>query len=84
MKRFLISIVMLVAAAFACEDTAATPFPTLESSSFDSESTAYGFFPSPPEVSLESVLGHYRSMGEHADFVLFQHAIPWEDFLRER
>jgi hypothetical protein len=84
MKRILISIVLLLSATLACEELdAATPFPTLESSSFDSKATAYGFFPSPPEASLESVLEHYRSMGDHADFVLFQHTIPWEDFLSD-
>ena len=66
----------------ACaEQIPATAFPILEGSRFDIQDTAYGFFPSPPEVTLESVLGHFHSLSEHADFVLFQHSIPWQDFL---
>lgn len=42
--------------------------------------TAYGFFPSPPEATLESVLGHFETLGKHADFVLYQPNVPWEDF----
>lgn len=48
---------------------------------FDTEATAYGFFPSPPEASTESVLNHFEALGQHADFILFQSNIPWEDFL---
>jgi hypothetical protein len=81
MKRFIFFILLLVLAILACGQSApATPFPTPETSVFDA-GTAYGFFPSPPEASTKSILNHYKSMGEHADFVLFQHAIPWEDFI---
>jgi len=73
---------MLILSTLACSlSTPATAFPTPETSIFDSGQTAYGFFPSPPEASLDSILDHYKSLGEHADFVLFQHAIPWGDFL---
>lgn len=82
MKRFITFVILLVLATLACGRNApATPFPTPETSAFDTGRTAYGFFPSPPEASLDSILNHYQSIGEHADFVLFQHAIPWEDFL---
>jgi len=47
---------------------------------FDSGRTAYGFFPSPPEGTLESVLNHFENMGKHADFILIQPNLPWEDF----
>ncbi|MFN2273631.1 MAG: hypothetical protein ACK2TX_02165 [Anaerolineales bacterium] len=43
--------------------------------------TAYGFFPTPPEATFESILGHFRDLAEHADFVLFQPNVPWTDFL---
>jgi hypothetical protein len=82
MQRILSMFLVLICLSLACaEQVPATAFPTPESTRFDTQDTAYGFFPSPPEISLESVLGHFRSIGEHADFVLFQHAIPWQDFL---
>ena len=82
MKRLIPFTLVLVLATLACgQSVPATPFPTPESSIFDSGQTVYGFFPSPPEASLNSILNHYKSLGNHADFVLFQHAIPWEDFL---
>ncbi len=82
MKRLIPVFLALLLATLACgQNGPATPFPTPETSIFDTGGTAYGFFPSPPEVSLNSILNHYKSMGEHADFVLFQHAIPWEDFV---
>jgi len=48
---------------------------------FDQGVTAYGFFPSAPEASLPSILNHFKAMGEHGDFVLFQNSIPWQDFV---
>jgi len=42
--------------------------------------TAYGFFNSPPEISLESVFQLYDNLGRHADAVLYQSGIPWMDF----
>ncbi|MEK7787211.1 MAG: hypothetical protein AAB658_17550, partial [Chloroflexota bacterium] len=56
------------------------PFPT-EASVLDSGRTVYGFFPSPPEATFESVLNHFKALGDHADFVLVQQNIPWEDFV---
>jgi hypothetical protein len=50
------------------------------SSAFDSGRTVFGFFPSPPEGTLESVLNHFKDLGDHADFILVQPNIPWEDF----
>jgi len=79
MKRLFPVPLILALAVLACESTP-TPFPTPQDSIFDAGRTAYGFFPSPPEASTASILNHYRSLGQHADFVLFQHAIPWEDF----
>jgi hypothetical protein len=82
MKRSLLFVLLLALAILACSGQApATPFPTPENSLFDAGRTTYGFFPSPPEASVESVLNHYKEIGQHADFVLFQHNIPWEDFV---
>jgi hypothetical protein len=48
---------------------------------FDSGRTAYGFFPSPPKPTLTSIRETFRAMGEHADVVLIQPNVPWEDFV---
>jgi hypothetical protein len=82
MKRsLLIALTGLWLAALACGGNpppTAPPQPT--QSVFDSNRTVYGFFPSPPEVTYESVVNHFRALGEHSDFVLVQQNIPWEDF----
>lgn len=46
----------------------------------DTGETVFGFFPSPPEITIESLFSHYRTMGKHADIVLYQNEIPWKDF----
>lgn len=82
MKQILCLFLVLVMASLACQSgSLATPFPTPEHSVFDAQRTAYGFFPSPPEASTVSVLNHYKALSDHADFVLFQHSLPWEDFI---
>jgi hypothetical protein len=82
MKRPVILLLMLVVAAFACgEQVPATPLPIPKDSSFDAGRTVYGFFPSPPEVSIDSVLKLYKDLGSHADFVLLQQNVPWQDFV---
>lgn len=43
--------------------------------------TLFGFFPSPPKITYRSVVNHYKTMGEHADIVLYQNEVPWEDFV---
>ncbi len=50
------------------------------SSIFDQDRTAFGFFPAPPEGTTEAVLNHFTKLGENADFILIQPAVPWEDF----
>jgi len=96
-RRALVFAAALAVAVLACSEgaPAANPsepagavLPTFAgteaaqaASVFDSGRTAYGFFPSPPEGTLESILNHFRDMGEHADFILIQPNIPWEDFL---
>ncbi|MEW6030061.1 MAG: hypothetical protein AB1554_11360 [Chloroflexota bacterium] len=80
MKRIILALLVLAFATLACEGGASTPFPTPESSVFDSGRTVYGFFPSPPEVSLESIIQHFKDMGEHGDFVLIQQNTDWAGF----
>lgn len=86
MKRFiLLPLLSLMLVTLACGGTAPvgpTPAPTVPAASvFEAGRTAYGFYPSPPEVSLESILNHFKEIGEHADFVLVQENVPWEDFV---
>jgi hypothetical protein len=42
--------------------------------------TFYGFFPSPPEVTTQSVMDTYKAISQHGDVVLLQQNIPWEAF----
>jgi hypothetical protein len=77
----------LISVILACGEEAIPPVPTLvlpleaTRETFDWDRTAYGFFPSPPESTLEGVLGHFEALDEHADFILSQPNIPWEDFV---
>ena len=82
MNRLILApLLLIIFTSLACgQSTPSTPFPTPEASVFESGRTAYGFFPSPPEATLQSVLNHFKEMSRHADFVLFQHTIPWQDF----
>ncbi len=80
MKRALICISLLLLTALACDLGALAPIPSLDVSPFSSPGTAYGFFPSPPEASEQSILNHYRTLGAHADVVLLQQPVPWRDF----
>jgi len=70
---------LLVSLACGTQGTP-VPIPTLESSPYDLGRTLYGFFPTPPEVSLQSVMDTYAAIGQHGDVVLLQQNIPWEEF----
>lgn len=73
----------LLLASLACGQSApVTPFPTLENPASESGETIYGFFPSPPKATIESVIQHYKDLAIYGDFVLFQHNIPWQDFVK--
>jgi hypothetical protein len=85
--QILFAVIGLTGAVLACNSEPNAPEATIDISieptraSFDRDRTAYGFFPSPPEATLESVLAHFEALGEHADFILVQPNIPWEDFV---
>jgi len=85
MKRLPFFLPALILAILACGTstpaTPSTPLPTLASSVFDKSRPLYGFFPTPPEVSMDSVLMIYKDIGNHADFVLIQENVPWQDFV---
>lgn len=70
--------------ALACGQSAQPlVIPTLAASPFVPGRTAYGFFPTPPDLSSQSVQETYRAIGQHADVVLLQEAIPWTDFSQD-
>ena len=81
MKRIYLALLILTLAALACQSLDQSIPPTPQNSVFDSGRTAYGFFPSPPEVSLQSVFQTFKDIGEHGDFVLIQQNTAWEDFV---
>jgi hypothetical protein len=81
MRQIFIAVLILLSASLACTNSEPSVPPTLENSVFDSGRTAYGFFPSPPEVSLDSVFQLFKDMGQHGDFVLIQQAADWEGFV---
>jgi hypothetical protein len=73
-----------VLAGLACgEATLPTPAaaPALPATEPAWQVPAYGFFPSPSEATLASVLETYAALGEHADVILLQQNVPWQDFL---
>jgi len=80
-RRFIIFSLILLITSLACNALASIP-PTPQYSVFDSGRTAYGFFPTPPEATLESVLQHFKDIRLHGDFVLIQQNTAWEDFLQ--
>ena len=79
MRRIFISLSILFITSLACGGTP-TPLSPPETSVFDSDRTVYGFFPSPPEVSLESIFQLFEDMAQHGDFVLIQQNTDWEGF----
>jgi hypothetical protein len=92
MKRdTLLLLLLLILITLACSEGTATPSMTTReptpqrqataTSTFDTEKTAYGFFPSPPEAKEEIILNHFKNLGNHADFILIQPNIPWQDFV---
>jgi hypothetical protein len=83
MKRTLFVLCLILLATLACDLGEPAPIPSLEVSPFASSRTAYGFFPSPPEASQQSILNHYRRLGSHADVILLQQPVPWRDFYEE-
>jgi len=84
MRRSFLPLLLVLVVSLACGQSV-PPYPsptyTPEASIFGSGRTAYGFFPTPSEVSLDSVFAMYRDMGHHADVTLVQENIPWLDFV---
>ncbi len=67
----------MLLAALGCKF--AQPSPP-SPSVFDSGRTVYGFFPTPPDVNLLSVLSTFHAIAQHGDVALLQQPVPWDDF----
>lgn len=81
LKNFHLAILIVIITTLACGSGTADIPPTPQNSIFDSTETAYGFFPSPPEVTLESVFQTFKDIAKHGGFVLIQQNAKWEDFV---
>jgi len=89
MRRLIFIILVLGLTTFACgEETAfsTTVIPReeitrLQRSVFEARGTAFGFFPTPSEFSIESVVKTVQGISEHADVILLQDEIPWGEFI---
>ena len=73
-------LLLLFLMVLACGSGAPAPIPTLHSSPYDLGRTVYGFFPSPPEATTQSIVDTYKFISGHGDVVLLQQNIPWQDF----
>lgn len=82
MSKAWLAMVVLLVAGLACGSPTQVPepVPTPHITPLPAGQTAYGFFPSPPEITLQSALDHYADMARHADDVLLQQNIPWTSF----
>jgi hypothetical protein len=77
LPRFGFCLAVFFLTTIACQLTRPSPpAPSV----FDRGRTAYGFFPTPPEVNLLSALGIYHAIRQHGDVVLIQQPVPWNDF----
>ena len=85
-QRLTVFFAVLLAATLACGTAAPaatpTPFPTSAQSVFGAGRTVYGFFPTPPELTIEAVRATLKGIGQHGDVLLLQRNIPWNDFLK--
>ena len=80
MERNILPLLAILLATLACGSGTSGPIPTLQSSPYNLGRTVYGFLPSPPEVTTQSVIDTYTAIGQHGDVVLLQQSIPWEAF----
>jgi len=81
MRSFMIAFCILLFVSLACTGGSQIIQSAPENPNFDASRTTYGFFPSPPEATLESTLQHYKDMSQHGDFILIQQNTAWEDFV---
>lgn len=85
-KPALLLLSGLIAATLACGSVTTPSQPTVTPASslmpaVAPDQTLYGFFPSPPQLTFESVVAHYEAMRAHGDVVLMQNEPDWVSFL---
>lgn len=82
MRRVLLLtlLVSILAASLACGKNPPPIILPDSPAAIDSSRTAYGFFPTPARVNLTANQDIFKLIGQHADVVLLQRSIPWQDF----
>ena len=95
-SRFALIIGVCLAAGIACGQAAPAATPSgstgaaaatsqplaFATSSLEDSDLKFGFFPSPPEPTFEAIMRHFEDLGDHADFILIQPHVPWQDFAK--
>jgi hypothetical protein len=79
-KRLPPLLVILLIVSLACGGNQAPADLPVPSDPISPDRTAYGFFPTPARFSLTANQDIYKLIGQHADVVLLQQAVPWKDF----
>ncbi|MBI4884105.1 MAG: hypothetical protein HY826_08630 [Actinobacteria bacterium] len=70
MRRGCLALMSLAVLAAACGDDKQGDPAASDPSVFDSGKTAYGFFPVPPEATIESVFQLFDDVSDHGEFVV--------------
>ena len=72
----LITIIFLISLACASSQ------PVLEETVVPNpeKTTKFEFFPTPPEPTEESIISNLQAMSQHAEVLLFQESVPWNEF----
>ena len=65
----------------ASPSTSASPSTTATTVAEGPFGTSYGFFPFPNGDTFEAVVDHFGDLSEHADVLLMQPNIAWEEFV---
>jgi hypothetical protein len=82
MKQVFLAFIILISLMFAsCQSGQEEATLTYLNYPRDLGRTAYGFFPSPTEATVQSIFDIYDAMSRHADVALLQQNIPWLDFI---
>lgn len=79
-RKLIVALLTLFLVTLACGSGTPGPIPTLQSSPYDLGRTVFGFFPSPPEATTQSIVNTYKAIGGHGEIALLQQSIPWKEF----
>ncbi len=83
-KTILLPLIALLFTTLACVGDTPGALPTPNVSVFDSGETAFGFFPSPPELTAESFLANLQAISEHGEVIMLMRSVPWSDFIESQ